>query len=66
MADQHYLIQKTVINERTETSINLLDEQQRARELARMISGAEVTDLSLANATELLALANSKKKESHA
>lgn len=66
MADQHYLIQKTVINERTETSISSLDEQQRARELARMISGTEVTDLSLANATELLVLANSKKKESHA
>lgn len=65
MADQHYLIQKTVINDRTETSIQLLDEQQRARELARMISGTEVTDLSLANATELLGLASRKKKESH-
>ncbi|MCM0598664.1 DNA repair protein RecN [Periweissella fabalis] len=65
MADQHYLIQKTVINERTETSISPLDEQQRASELARMISGTEVTDLSLANATELLALAISKKKESY-
>lgn len=65
MADQHYLIQKAVIADRTETSVTLLDARQRASELARMLSGAEVTDLALANAAELLDLANEKKKEHH-
>lgn len=62
MADQHYLIQKAVIDDRTETSVTLLDEQRRANELARMLSGSEVTEVALANATELLKLAHEVKK----
>lgn len=65
MADQHYLIKKTIIAERTETSVTLLDEQKRANELARMLSGSEVTQVALANATELLNLAH-EVKEYHA
>lgn len=65
MADYHYLIQKNVIKDRTTTNVTLLDDDKRAHELARMLSGVEVTKLSLANANELLKLATTKKEVKH-
>ena len=56
LADEHLLIQKRVENGRTFTHIVSLDETGRERELARMISGDKVTELSLANAREMLTL----------
>lgn len=53
-ADTQLLIQKNVRDERTYTQIRTLDMEDRVKVLARMISGDKVTDLSLANARELI------------
>ena len=54
LADCHLLIQKNVSNERTYTEIHPLDENGRVEALARLISGDYVTELSRANAREML------------
>ena len=57
LADHHLLIRKEVSGQRTHTEIEPLDEAGRVQELARMISGDKITDLSLANAREMMRLA---------
>ena len=56
LADFHLLIQKNVANDRTYTEIHPLDEEGRVEALARLISGDHVTDISRANAREMLGL----------
>lgn len=54
LADCHLLIQKNVTNNRTYTEIHPLDTEGRVEALARLISGDHVTELSRANAREML------------
>ena len=54
LADCHLLIQKNITNERTYTEIHPLDENGRVEALARLVSGDHVTELSRANAREML------------
>ena len=60
ISDTQYFIQKEIKNERTETSVRELTESERVNEIARMLSGAEVTQLTIDHAKELLALAKKK------
>ena len=53
-ADQHYLIEKKEAAGRTKTSVRPLDAEERTREIARMISGAKLTDTSLKHAEQML------------
>lgn len=53
-ADNQLLIQKNVREGRTFTEIHTLDLEGRVKVLANMISGDKVTELSLANARELI------------
>jgi len=57
-ANQHYVIEKRERREgggtRVRTSIRRLSEPERAQEIARMLSGAEVTDTSLRHAEQML------------
>jgi DNA repair protein RecN (Recombination protein N) len=53
-ADQHYLIEKKESGGRTKTSVRHLDADERTHELARMISGAKVTDTSIRHAEQML------------
>jgi DNA repair protein RecN (Recombination protein N) len=50
----HYLVYKEDIDEQTFTRIKPLEQEEREREVARMLSGASLTEASLANARELL------------
>lgn len=54
LADNHYLIKKGEANGRTFTSVTELDYEGRKHELARIIGGIEITDITLKNADELL------------
>lgn len=54
LADAHYLIEKSVCDGRTVTSVKHLSREERVYELARTLGGATVTDITLANAGELL------------
>lgn len=53
-ADNHLLIQKKVAEGRTFTEIHTLDGEGRVRALASIISGDHITELSLANAREMI------------
>ena len=54
-ADQHFLIDKREADGRTKTQIRLLDDRARTHEVARMLSGATVTDTSLQHAAQMIA-----------
>lgn len=53
MADNHFLIEKNIVNNRTLTTIKLLDFEGRKYELARII-GSEITETTLQSAQEML------------
>lgn len=61
MGDHHLLIQKSVSDEHTFTDVRPLEGEARASELARMISGDAITELSMRNAEELLTRAANSK-----
>ena len=56
LADCHLLIQKNISHDRTYTEIHPLDTEGRVEALAHLISGDHVTNLSRANAREMLGL----------
>lgn len=53
-SDQHYLVKKEHQAHTTKTSVGLLTNQQRLEEIARMLSGATITEASLSAAKDLL------------
>ncbi|MGI5853102.1 MAG: DNA repair protein RecN [Bacillota bacterium] len=59
MAQCHFHIEKTIRDGRTIVSIQKLNFKERVEELARMLGGAEVTELTRKHAQEMLALAES-------
>jgi DNA repair protein RecN (Recombination protein N) len=54
-ADQHFLIDKRESEGRTRTKVSLLDDRARTHEVARMLSGAKVTETSLQHAAQMIA-----------
>lgn len=52
--DYQYLISKEVQSGRTKTTVQEIDTTERVQEIARMLSGAEITDLTMENAKEML------------
>jgi DNA repair protein RecN (Recombination protein N) len=54
-ADQHFLIDKREADGRTRMKVSLLDDRARTHEVARMLSGAKVTDTSLQHAAQMIA-----------
>ena len=56
LAKNHFLIEKNVEDGRTKTTIKLLEGEDRVREIARTLGGAQITDITLANARELLGM----------
>jgi DNA repair protein RecN (Recombination protein N) len=53
-ADRHFLIEKRESAGRTKTTVRALGSEERRSEIARMLSGAKVTEASLQNAEQLL------------
>ena len=62
MADSHYLIEKSVSNQTTISTIRPLDQEESISELARMLGGVKITKMVLENARELKELAANTKK----
>jgi len=54
-ADQHFVVEKKEDHGRTKMNIRLLDDRARTHEVARMLSGAKVTDTSLQHAAQMIA-----------
>lgn len=55
MSDHHLLISKMTKNDRTTTQVKELKKEDKIDEIARMISGASVTELTRENAREMIA-----------
>lgn len=55
----HFNVQKRVENNQTETQMTLLTRQERVTALARLLGGSQITEAVLANAQEMLDLAES-------
>ena len=53
-ADQHYLIEKREISGRTKTAVRLITGEQRTEEVARMLSGAKLTETSRKHAEQMI------------
>ena len=53
-ADHHYKVFKSSINNKVVTNINKLDNSERVEEIALMISGENVTESAINQASELL------------
>lgn len=62
MADKHYVIKKSVDEDRTTTSITALSDEETTEELARILGGAAITDKVRENAQEMRQLAKEYKK----
>ena len=62
MADTHLFISKVITGGRTKTYVTSLNVEEKIKEIGRMISGAEITDLTKKHAEELIFLAGENKK----
>ena len=61
MADIHLFIAKNIKDGRTNTSVKSLNEEDKIKEIGRMISGVEITNLTKEHARELILQADQKK-----
>ncbi|SFP95711.1 DNA repair protein RecN (Recombination protein N) [Lachnospiraceae bacterium XBB1006] len=62
MADQHFLIEKTVVDDATISTITRLSEDEEITELARMLGGAVISDAVLLNARDMRTRAKQMKQ----
>ena len=62
MADTHFLIEKNSSDTQTKTTVTPLTESKRKEELARIIGGVMVTELTLQAAQEMLDMAEALKE----
>lgn len=63
MADHHFLIRKTSSSTDTQTSVSLLDDDERQIEIARMMSGKQLTKSGKEHVQELLGEAEKIKAQ---
>lgn len=62
MADAHYKIEKFVVEQKTRTQIERLQEEASIAEIARMLGGVEITETVLQSAAEMKDMAKRTKK----
>lgn len=64
LADTQFLILKQVKNNRAFTRVDRLKEEERRREIARMMGGDQITSLMLENAEEMLRMGRENRRGS--
>lgn len=62
ISDWHYMISKESDGDKTYTKIEKLDKEEKEYEIARMVGGSTVTNLTIAHSQELIALADDVKR----
>ena len=55
MGQRHFLVEKSVVDGRTRTSMRTLDDEERTAQVAALMSGARITEASLESARQLIA-----------
>ena len=63
LSDCHYFVSKKVEDNSTFTQIKTLNKYDKIKEIANMVAGDEVSEVSLENASEIVTFANLKKEE---
>ena len=63
MSDTHYCVAKETKNEKTYTNVKMLNSSEKEFEVAKMIGGAEVTNITMENSKELISKCDTKKVE---
>jgi DNA repair protein RecN (Recombination protein N) len=54
LANRHFVIEKKLVNNKTTTLVKLLDYDERVLEIAKMISGTKVTELTVNHARQMI------------
>ena len=54
LADRHFLVEKETVGKRTKVGVKDLDEAEQIEEIARMLTGANITDTARQHAQEML------------
>jgi DNA repair protein RecN (Recombination protein N) len=62
-ADRHFVVSKEIVGKATETAVKVLESQGKREELARMLSGAGMSDITKKHAEELLEAATAEKRK---
>ncbi|BDR56080.1 DNA repair protein RecN [Xylocopilactobacillus apis] len=62
MSDYQYLIEKKIVDNRTISSVRLLDQKERVDEIAQMLTGTKMTKVTKDHAMEMLELAQKSKE----
>lgn len=62
MADRHFCIEKSSVEDNTITDIRSLEEEEGMRELARLLGGDELSEAAMSNAREMRARAEEHKE----
>ena len=62
-ADKHKKVEKTVVDGKTFTKVFPIDDNDRIKEIARMLAGDEMSEASLSHASELLQKQSGKRCE---
>ena len=63
LSDNHYFVSKHVVDGKTFTGIRMLTREDKIREIAKMVGGDEISDVTIENASEMVKFAEIKKKE---
>lgn len=61
MSDNHFYIAKDIVEERTTTRVSILEEKEKIEEVARMLAGTEITQLTIETAKELRQISHKQK-----
>lgn len=62
LADSHFVINKVVLNNKTNTIVNRLSEKGRIEEMARLLGGVDLTNTTLKHASEMIEMSKKIKK----
>ncbi len=54
LADQHFLVEKETVGKKTRVSVRDLSEKEKVEEIARMLTGAQITETARQHAKEML------------
>ncbi len=54
MADVHFRVSKKLVKQRTVSSVEVLSEEEHTKEVARLLSGTDITEAALQSAAELI------------
>lgn len=65
LADHHYLISKSTIDKKSITKVEKLSEDERITELARLLGGLNLTETTLNNAKEMIAMSQKMKNKTN-